>query len=1237
LVVDAGDIGSIENNNININNNSSSSSSSSISNSDYIVSEIDERNFHVSEELYNMVSKVKLIRLKGKINGVDALMLLDSGSSADFINTTFVQKHAIATTHNDNNCNNNNNNSNIINNNNTTVELANGSIHTSDKIVSLIDVEIGSSYKDKITFTVFPLSKYDAILGMPWLQRHNPKIDFKNKSVQLQDNNFNNNSNSNNKRYNINNGDAYVTAKQIKRQAAKNNNLFLVHLYCLDDSIDHVSQYECNDITIHTDKDDDDIHSLLSKYVDVFPSDLPVGLPPSRVIDHKIDIIPGSSAPSLATYRMSPTELDELKKQLNDLITHGFIRVSKSPYGAPVLFVKKKDGSIRMCIDYRALNKITIKNKYPLPRVDELFDRLLGSKYFSKIDLRSGYHQVRIADEDVYKTAFRTRYGHYEFMVLPFGLTNAPATFMNMMQNIFKDQLDNFVIVFLDDILIYSKNKHDHMKHVDVVLSLLRKNKLYAKQSKCEFFKKEISFLGHVINEHGVTMEKSKVDAVLKWPVPTDINDVRAFLGLAGYYRKFVNNFSKISTPLSELLKKENKFEWGEKQAASFEALKKSVSTAPVLVLPDPSLPYIVDTDASGYALGSALLQDHGYGLQPVAYMSKKMLDAEKNYTVREQEMLAIICALKEWRHYLHGTKFKIITDHDSLKYIDTQKNQLSSRQARWAEFMSQFNYDIIYRQGKDNIVADALSRRPDHKHTKQIQNNNDNSVSMLNNLNTSNIIIDDDSLLKEIKNGYKKDRKCKKMEKYGYKLPYSKDKDDIIYYNNQIYIPKIPSLMNMILHETHDSIIGGHVGMNKTLELVQRKYYWPKMYKYISSYINSCDKCQSNKSSNQSSSGLLQPLSIPSQRWEQITMDFIGPLPLTKNGNNFILVVVDKLSKMAHYIATHTNITAEGVAKLIFKHIVRYHGMPSSIVSDRDTRFTSSFWQELWKILGTKLNMSTSFHPETDGQTERQNRTLEEYLRSYINLEQDNWDELLVTAEIAYNNSVHISTNYSPYYLNSGQHPNLSMILNVNNNNNNNNINNNNVKELLTQLQHDINYAKECLSEAQKRQEYYSNKSRREMIFKVGDLVMLSTNNLKNLDKTPKLSSKYIGPFKIKNKISDVVYELELPTDMNIHSTFHISKLKKYNVNDDKLFPNRVVDVEVRRPGPETIINGKEAYEVEKIIGKRLVKRGRERYPKPEYLVKWKGYSTHEATWKREKELLFAKKLIQEYENENP
>ena len=283
----------------------------------------------------------------------------------------------------------------------------------------------------------------------------------------------------------------------------------------------------------------------LASFRDVFPDDLPAGLPPSREVDHKIELVPGATPQSRPTFRLSASELDEMKTQLEGLVDAGFVQPSKSPYGAPVLFVKKKDGTQRMCIDYRALNNVTIKNSYPLPRVDELFDRLQGARYFSKIDLRSGYHQIRIAPEDVHKTAFRTRYGHFEFLVLPFGLTNAPGTFMHLMHQIFRPFLDKFALVFLDDILIYSKSLEEHEQHVRRVLEVLRREKLYAKESKCELFKTEVEFLGHLVGRAGVRMMADKIKAVAEWPVPTKVGHVRAFLGTAGYYRKFIKDFSR--------------------------------------------------------------------------------------------------------------------------------------------------------------------------------------------------------------------------------------------------------------------------------------------------------------------------------------------------------------------------------------------------------------------------------------------------------------------------------------------------------------------------------------------------------------------------------------------------------------------------------------------------------------------------------------------------------------------
>ena len=382
---------------------------------------------------------------------------------------------------------------------------------------------------------------------------------------------------------------------------------------------------------------------FVKEYRDAFPEELPPGLPPSREIDHKIELVAGAVPPSRPTFRMSATELAELKKQLEELIKSGFIRPSKSPFGAPILFVKKKDGTMRMCVDYRALNEITIKNKYPLPRVDELFDRLQGAQYFSKIDLRSGYHQIRIDDQDIPKTAFRTRYGHFEFLVLPFGLTNAPATFMHLMHETFRSYLDDFVIVFLDDILIYSKTLDDHERHVRKVLDILREQKLYAKESKCELFKEEVEFLGHIVGRSGIRMMEDKVKAVREWPTPTKATDVRSFLGTAGYYRRFIKDFSAIAASLTDLTKDYVKFNWNKEQQDAFDSLKSCIVKGPVLILPDPNLPFVVHTDASGFAIGAVLQQDQGKGLQPIAFLSKKMLDAETRYPVHEQELLAIM------------------------------------------------------------------------------------------------------------------------------------------------------------------------------------------------------------------------------------------------------------------------------------------------------------------------------------------------------------------------------------------------------------------------------------------------------------------------------------------------------------------------------------------------------------------------------------------------------------------
>jgi hypothetical protein len=405
---------------------------------------------------------------------------------------------------------------------------------------------------------------------------------------------------------------------------------------------------------------------VVCEYPDVFPHELP-GMPPDRDIEFAIELQPGTAPISKRPYRMPPAELAELKKQLEELLDKGFIRPSTSPWGYPALFVKK-DESLRLCVDYRPLNVVTIKNKYPLPRIDVLFDQLVGAKVFSKIDLRSGYHQIKIRASDIPKMAFSTRYGLYEYLVMSFGLTNAPAYFMYLMNSVFMLELDKFVVIFIDDILVYSKNEAEHTKHLHTVLQRLRDHQLYAKLSKCDFWLREIKFLGHTISQDGVSVDPEKVQEVMNWKPPTTVRQIRSFLGLAGCYRRFIPDFSRIAKPMTELLKKGVKYEWSQKCEDAFHALRQHLTTAPVLAQPDNTKPFEVYCDASGTGLGCVLMQDN----QVIAYASRALRPHEQNYPTHDLELTAVVHALKIWRHYLMGAHCNIYTDHKSLNYIFT-------------------------------------------------------------------------------------------------------------------------------------------------------------------------------------------------------------------------------------------------------------------------------------------------------------------------------------------------------------------------------------------------------------------------------------------------------------------------------------------------------------------------------------------------------------------------------------
>ena len=710
-----------------------------------------------------------------------------------------------------------------------------------------------------------------------------------------------------------------------------------------------------------------------------------------------------------------------MKEQLQELLDKGFIRPSVSPWGAPVLFVKKKDGTMRLCIDYRQLNKVTVKNRYPLPRIDDLFDQLHGARIFSKIDLRSGYHQLKVKEVDISKTAFRTRYGHYEFVVMPFGLTNAPAAFMDLMNRVFKDFMDKFVIVFIDDILVYSRSQEEHVDHLRVVLQILREKQLYAKFSKCEFWLDSVVFLGHVISGNGIQVDPKKIEAVVNWKRPTNVTEIRSFLGLAGYYRRFVKDFSLIAKSLTRLTQKNVKFEWTDQCEQSFLELKDRLVTAPILTLPSDNVGFVIYSDASHQGLGCVLMQ-HG---KVIAYASRQLKPHERNYPTHDLELAAIVFALKLWRHYLYGITCEIYTDHQSLKYLFTQKD-LNLRQRRWMELIKDYDCTIHYHPGKANVVADALSRKStgtmaylrtnlyfDLK-SLQVKLEVNKIGALLATLTFRPTLVDD---IRESQILDNQINKIRAEVKAGLRTDFViRDGDNALLYGNRLCVPDNTELKGKILEEAHSSAYAMHPGSTKMYRDLRENYWWNGMKRDIAEFVAKCLVCQQVKIEHQRPAGLLQPLPIPEWKWEHITMDFVTGLPRTPKGHDAIWVIVDRLTKSAHFLPIKTTFSMEKYARLYIDEIIKLHGTPVSIISDRDPRFTSRFWPSLQNALGTTLKFSTAFHPQTDGQSERTIQTLEDMLRACVLDFQGSWEDYLTLIEFAYNNSFQSTIGMAPY-----------------------------------------------------------------------------------------------------------------------------------------------------------------------------------------------------------------------------
>lgn len=854
------------------------------------------------------------------------------------------------------------------------------------------------------------------------------------------------------------------------------------------------------DMGVLSEKQKKELFSLLNEFKDLFEPIVPGS---AKGVVHEIEVEEGIKPIFQKPYPMPFSKKDTVKREIEKMLESGVIRPSKSPWSSPIVLVLKKDGSNRFCVDYTKLNRITKRDQFPLPNIDQVLRQVDGAKYFSSLDLASGYWQIPMKDDDAEKTAFTTDDGHFEFIVLPFGLSNAPATFQRYMSGLLRDIKQTKC--YIDDILVFTQSWEEHLQALRLVFETMRAANVRFKQSKCHFGKSSMKWVGHVIDSDGIRVDPDKTSAIEKFPTPQNEKELKRFLGMANYYRKFIKDFATIASPLYELTKKGVTWQWSVAEVEAFETLKKRLVSTDVLINPDFSKPYRFYADASDIGMGGVLCQMKNGEERPIAYASQHFNKRELNYAPIEKEAAAIIWALRKFHLYLHGSKFSVLSDHKPLKWLCSRRDA-TGRIGRWQCSLLEFEglEGLEHIKGKENVVADALSRVPEI------------------------LAFNQDIQTEDLKREQELDEAFQRL-KGEMKLDHG-----VWRKGNLVFVPR--SMIKKVIRSFHGN--GIHFGMTKTMQLMSYTLFWPGMRKDIEDFIRCCEVCTLAKTTKPQSAPV-QSLPCVKKPFERIALDYCGPFPLSKNGNKYILVIIDHFSRFVRAFPVETATSFMSVKCL--KKLMMDEGTPFSVLTDRGTHFTGETFEKFLRENGINHLYTSPYHPQCDGMAERQMRTIKQLVRADLlertDFSSSSWDENVERIVAVMNRTIHPATGHSPFSLVRGRS--CAEIrfpwLNVEGG----------VKQVKVPWSEISKRSEETLEAGRSK----VNRERSLRSFSVGDLVWRKVQN------PGTLRSRYDGPFKVINKIGNVNYKVQAG---HVTQVLHVDHLIPARKSDRILIPNK-------------------------------------------------------------------------------